>query len=171
MKAPLVATAALVLLLAGCASPTPAATPAPSASAPAAPASALLPGVGPALTAAEAQEEGVRLADELQSLVDAIINVDDKSQLVPADGDTAAYYGVYRTLSLQVAADPLVMGAQLASVLEQSGWSLYESTTENGQFLAALSSGDTGWFAIIGGDDSVEGQSVVTFQIASPDIL
>ena len=159
----------LVMALAGCTSavePEQTALPAPSATAVA----GLLPATGPELTEAEATAEGTRLADALQALIDGILNVDDNSQLVPGDAETAAYYGVFRTISLEAAADPLIMGAQLSSILEQSGWTLYETTNDDGQFLAALSSGETGWFALVGGDATVEGQSVVTFQIASPDL-
>lgn len=172
MKA--VAVLVLVVSLAGCsAAPKPApapATSAPATSAPAAQSGGLLPAVGPIVTAETASAEGTRLAESLQTLIDGIVNVNDNSQLVPADAETAAYYAVYRTLSLETAADPLIMGAQLTTVLQDSGWQLYETTNLDGQYLAALSSGETGWFALIGGDASVEGQSVVTFQIASPDI-
>lgn len=165
------AVAALVLALTGCS--TSVVEPTPSASAPAfAPVAELLPVDLDGVSAETTQVEGTRLADALQALIDGIINVDDKSQVVPADGDTAEYYAVYRTISLDPAADPLIMGAQLTSILQESGWELYETTNQDGQYLAALSAGgdDEPWFALIGGDATVEGQSVVTFQIAGPDI-
>ena len=164
-----IALGILVLLaLTGCTASTPTA---PTASETAAPTdTSLLPATIDPLTAEAAQVEGTRVADGLQALIEGIVYVDDNSALVPADGDTASYYAVYRTITLENGVDPLIMGAQLTTILEQSGWSIYETTNEEGQYLSALSSGDSGWFALVGGDATVDGQPVVTFQIASPDI-
>ena len=168
---------ALLLVLTGCTTEAPAApsTPDPTesatAGAPADPGS-LLPATLTVITGETAQAEGTRVADGLQALIEGVVYTDDKSALVPPDpnSDAASFYAVYRTITLENGVDPLVMGAQLTSVLEQSGWSIYETTNENGTYLSALSSGDSGWFALVGGDATVDGQPVVTFQIASPDI-
>ena len=159
----------LALGLAGCTAETPA--PEPTTPASTAPAdTTLLPVTVDPATAEALQVEGTRVADGLQALMEGILYVDDNSAVAPGDAETASYYAVYRTITLEAAVDPLIMSAQLTTILEQSGWSIYETTNEGGQYLSALSSGDSGWFALIGGDATVDGQPVVTFQIASPDI-
>jgi len=163
-----VAALAILLALTGCTATTPT-TPVPSeTSAPTD--TTLLPATLELVSAEAAQAEGTRVADGLQALIEGIVYVDDNSEVVPGDAETASYYAVYRTITLENGVDPLIMSAQLTTILEQSGWSIYETTNEDGQYLSALSSGDSGWFALIGGDATVEGQPVVTFQIASPDI-
>lgn len=123
---------------------------------------------------ASATVEATRLADALQALIDSdtIINVDDKSQLAPAQDDLPAYYVAFRTYTLDPSIDPLVLAETLTGVLEQSGWIKEQSTTEGGIYVAALSGGteDSPWFMLVGGDATVDGQSVVTIQLASPDI-
>lgn len=134
----------------------------------------LQPEALPVVTEATAQAEGARLADAVQALIDpaTVLNVDDASQLAPAEDDLAAYWVVYRTLTLDISVDPLTLAETMTSVLDDSGWEVYESVNEGGTFVAALSGGpvETPWFALVGGDASVEGQSVFTLQIASPDI-
>ena len=164
-----VAALAILLALTGCTAGT-TATPEPTTTAAAPIDTTLLPATLELVSAEAAQAEGTRVADGLQALIEGIVYVDDNSAVVPADGETASYYAVYRTITLENGVDPLIMSAQLTTILEQSGWSIYETTNEDGQYLSALSSGDSGWFALIGGDATVEGQPVVTFQIASPDI-
>ena len=164
-----VASFALLLALTGCTASAPT-TPTATQTAAAPTDTTLLPATLELVSAEAAQSEGTRVADGLQALIEGIVYVDDNSAVVPADEQTASYYAVYRTITLENGVDPLIMSAQLTTILEQSGWSIYETTNEDGQYLSALSSGDSGWFALIGGDDTVEGQPVVTFQIASPDI-
>ena len=135
---------------------------------------ALVPLTLDVVTAETASVEGTRLGDAVQALIDpaTIVNVDDKSQVSPAQGELPAYYVVFRTITLDPSVDCLTLAETLATVLGKSGWSLEQSTNEGGIYLAALAGGaDSSWFTLIGGDASVEGQSVVTFQIASPDIV
>jgi hypothetical protein len=174
MRLRLLAAAALVLALAGCTSTdvTPAPTPTQTA------ASILDPDLVPmalgVVTADNAAVEGARLGDALEELIapESIVNTSDASQVAPAVDDLPAYYVVYRTYSLDPAVDSLALAQTIVAIMLKSGWTSYEETNENGQYLAALSGGpaDAPWFALIGGDASIAGQSVVTFQIASPDI-
>lgn len=154
----------LVLALAGCT-----ATPAPVATTSAPPLiQAVVPVVPDTLDATTAEAETVRLADAIQTLVTDIVYVDDHSQLNEATDDTAAYYGVIRTITVDAATDPVVLAQSIAGVLAASGWTTDESTTDTGLSLDALDS--SGWFLLLGGDATVEGQSVVTLQLASPDL-
>ena len=125
-------------------------------------------------SAASAGAEAARLADAMQALIESstILNVDDQSQLAPVDDDIAAYYVAFRSISLDPSVDCLVLAETISGVLEQSGWSTYESTNEAGVYVSALAGGteESSWFVLIGGDASVEGQSIVTIQIASPDV-
>jgi len=166
----------VVLALAGCA-PTNS-LPTPSLTPPAASEDLLNPALQPhpldVVTTEAASAEGTRLGDALQELIDPamILHVDDKSQVAPAQDDLPAYYVVYRTISLDPSVDCLTLAETLATVLSKSGWSTEQSTNENGVYLAALAGGaESTWFTLIGGDASVDGQSVLTFQIASPDIV
>ena len=166
----------LALALAGCAPadslPTPSLTP------PATSQDLLNPALAPltldVVTAESASVEGTRLGDALQALIDpaTIVNVDDKSQVAPAQDDLPAYYVVFRTITLDPSVDCLTLAETLATVLGKSGWSLEQSSNEDGIYLAALAGGsESSWFTLLGGDASKEGQSVLTFQIASPDIV
>ena len=178
MRTRLLASTALVLALAGC---TPADTtpmPLPTPTLTAAPSTILNPDLVPmslgVVTEENASAEGNRIADALEALIDpaSIINVSDASQLAPAADDLPPYYVVYRTYTLDPSVDPLTLAPTIAAILLQSGWTSYDETNEGGQYLTALSGGqvDAPWFALVGGDASVEGQSVITFQIASPDV-
>lgn len=175
MHSRLIVSAALVLALVGC---TPAAeTPAPVPTTSAAP-TILNPDLVPmslgVVTAENAAAEGNRLGDALEALIDAnvIVNISDASQLAPAEDDVAPYYVVYRTYTLSPDVDPLALAQTITAIMRKSGWTVYEESNDNGLYLAPLSSGtaEVSWFALVGGDASVAGQSVVTFQIASPDI-
>ena len=177
MRLRLLASAALVLALAGCTTPA-AETPMPTPTLTAAPSTVLNPDLVPmalgVVTEQNAAAEGNRIADALAALIEptAIINVSDGSQLAPAADDLPPYYVVYRTYSLDPSVDALTLAQTIVAIQLQSGWTSYEETNESGQYLAALSGGpaEAPWFALVGGDASVAGQSVITFQIASPDI-
>ena len=127
------------------------------------------------VTAERASVEAKRIGDALQALIDpaTILHVEDASQVAPAQDDLPAYYVVYRTISLDSSVDCLTLAETLATVLSQSGWVTEQSTNEDGIYLAALSGGTEAapWFTLVGGDASKEGESVITFQIASPDIV
>jgi hypothetical protein len=166
--------AIIALSLVGCtatdAPPTPSLTP---------PAALLNPELQPlalsAVTAETTRVEGTRIGDALQALIDPalILNVDDKSQVVPVDDDLPAYYAVFRTISFDTSVDCLALAETLATVLGQSGWVIEQSTNQDGIYVAAISGGtaDAPWFILLGGDASQVDQSVVTVQIASPDIV
>jgi hypothetical protein len=165
-----IAAVLVVLALAGC---TDAATPAPTptATATAAPIDeAVVPVVPQTLDATTAEAETVRLADEVQALIgnSNIVHVDDHAQVVDATDDAAAYYGVIRTVTLEETTDPIFLASTMVAVLEASGWEEAQHTDEGGIVLTAL--GSSGWFLLVGGDASVEGQSVITIQLASPDL-
>ena len=121
-----------------------------------------------------AKAEATRLADAMQALIESsmILNIDDQSQLAPADDDIAAYYIAFRNVSLDPSVDCQVLAETISGVLEQSGWTSYDSTNEGGIYIAALTGGteESSWFVVISGDASVEGQSLVTIQLASPDV-
>lgn len=165
-----------ILALAGCAPanslPTPSLTPLATSDELLNP--ALQPLTLDTVTAETASVEGTRIGDALQALIDPamIVHVDDKSQVAPAQDEIPAYYVVFRTITLDPSVDCLTLAETLASVLGKSGWSLEQSSNEDGVYLAALAGGAEGtWFTLLGGDASQEGQSVLTFQIASPDIV
>lgn len=126
-------------------------------------------------SAATAGPETVRVADEVQSLIDPsdIVHVDDHAQEVPADADGAAYFGVIRTLTLTPTVDPIAQARTIGAGLKAAGWVERDVVDEEGSYFAALSSvakGKKSWFIVVGGDTSVAGQSVVSVQLASPDL-
>lgn len=183
MRAVIVAAAlAGVLALAGCASsssparsaaPSPA-NPTPAASAPVTP-TAVTPVVPDHLTEASAGTETTRIADAIQALIDpaVVVHVDDHAQLVDRADGKGRYFGVLRTLTLDPATDPVAISAAIVATLKSSGWLSRNSSTVGGVSVNALTS-DTAaasaWFVVIGGDASMRGESVVSLQLASPDI-
>jgi hypothetical protein len=158
----------LVLALAGC---TSAVTPAPTPTATAAPVDVdVVPVVPETLDESTAEAETVRIADQVQALIgnSNIVHVDDHAQVVEATDDAAAYYGVIRTVTIEQLTDPIILASTMVAVLEASGWVEAQHTDEGGIVLTAL--GSEGWFLLVGGDSSVAGQSVITIQLASPDL-
>jgi hypothetical protein len=178
------------LAVTGCAAPgspssassTPASTPAaaPSATSPATPPSAsvagpLTPVVPQPLTEASVSAETSRLADAIQALVDPafVVNVDDHSQIVDKTDGTGRYFGVIRTLTLQPKTDAGAAATTIVTALQAAGWSTRKMPEEGKASVAALTSGPdpaAAWFAIVGADASVAGESVLSIQLASPDI-
>jgi hypothetical protein len=177
--AALLALAALVAL-AGCtadtAAPTSTATSSatPSATATATGDPNLLPVVPASLTEATTGVETVRIADAIVALFDPaiVLGTDDHAQLVPATTDASAYYGVIRTITLDPTTDAVALAGAIVDALEAAGWTKHEGSAADGVYLGALSSADdsTAWFVIIGGDTSVEGESVLSLQVAGPDL-
>ena len=126
-------------------------------------------------SAGSAGIETARIADAVQALLPPsdIVNVDDHAQEVPADKEGAGYYGVIRTITLTATVDPVTRARAITSELLSAGWVERQTADEPGSYFAALSSEATGtesWFIVIGGDTSVPGQSVVTLQLASPEL-
>lgn len=169
------AVLALALVLTGCTASTPApsgtdaaatSTPTPTEAA----VKDLVPVVPDALTAETAETETTRVADAIEALIDAslIIHVDQHEQLVPATDEAGEYYGILRTITLEQPTDPIDLATTIAAVMTASGWQTAESTNDGGISLHAL--GQSGWFVLVGGDSTVEGQSVLTLQVASPDL-
>ncbi|MES2171588.1 MAG: hypothetical protein V4479_12850 [Actinomycetota bacterium] len=161
----------LVLALAGCTA-APAATPGPTVTAKL---DKQLIAVMPAtLDATTAQTETVRLADAIQALIpaDLVLHTDDHSQLVARTDGPGHYYAVLRAISLQTATDPIAYAKALVASLIRAGW--VERTTSDGttDYLTALQSSRSNapWIVLVGGDSSVTDQSVISLQLASPDL-
>jgi len=168
-----VSVALAALLLTGCTpkpvsssgpSPTPSATIADPA---------LRPTISPPLTAASAQKETERLADAIDDLIipSSIVYVDNHSVLVTNTGKSGDAWGVLRTITLTPTTDPSQVAQSLVAVMEHSGWVLLHNTTDTGTTVIALASGTetkASWYALVSGDASKVGQSVVTVQLESP---
>jgi len=126
-------------------------------------------------TAASAESETVRVADAVEALLDPsdIVHVDDHAQEVPAQEDSAAYYGVIRTITLSPTVDPMAKAKAIEIALKADGWIERTVADEDGSYFAALASvalSAESWFILVGGDTSVAGQSVITLQLASPGL-
>jgi hypothetical protein len=121
-----------------------------------------------------ATTEGKRLADAVQGLIPSseLLYVDDHDQLTAASGGDAAFYGIARVISLEPADDPRAMAASMIQTLEASGWTVTRTTDDDGLTLTALvaTSGGQRWLILLGSDTTVEGQSVINLQLASPDL-
>lgn len=135
----------------------------------------LQPAVPSKLTAATAKTATVNLANELDSLVAStdVVYVDDHSKLVAATPTAGSYYGVLRTISVSPGLDPVEQATAMEKLLVAAGWIERETDSPTSKYLAALSSSSdpsTAWFLLLGGDNSVPKQPVITVQLASPDI-
>lgn len=121
------------------------------------------------------QKETVRVAGAIQALIPLsnILYVDDHSQLVTASESTNQYYGVLRTVTLVATNDPIAQARLIVTQLQGAGWIERQTSDTDGNFFVALSSDEDSaksWFVIVGGDTSVAKQSVVTLQVASPNL-
>lgn len=126
-------------------------------------------------TDVSAQAETTRVADAIQALVDPalIVKVDDHSQLRDKTETDGHYYGILRTITLDPAADPVAIATAMVTSLEPSGWMTLETSNKGGIFINAMTSGTeeaSAWFVVVGADASVPGESVLSIQLASPDI-
>ncbi len=163
------------LLLAGCTAAGPTVTTAAPTASPTIADTALRPVYTPPLTQDSAKAETERLADAIDALIlpTSIQYVSNASQLIPASGKTPASWGVLREINLVPSTDPSQVAQSLVAVLEHSGWVLLHNTTDTGTEVIALASGTktkAAWYALISGDASKVGQSVVTVQLESPAI-
>ncbi|WP_165067628.1 hypothetical protein [Marisediminicola senii] len=121
-----------------------------------------------------AQTETTRVGDRIAGLVAVagLLNDDDYSQEVEAVAD-GRYWGIIHTITLDPSVDSAAQAESVVATLDEAGWITRESTDTGESTLTALSSSeqsDQSWFLVIGADLSVEGQSVVTVQLASPNI-
>ncbi|GAB3124951.1 hypothetical protein [Glaciibacter psychrotolerans] len=147
---------------------------APTATTPATP-SALTPVTPDPLTDASAATEAVRLADAIQALIpaDAIVHVDDHTQLVDKGAGSSPYFGIIRTITTTPETDATATAAGMVASLVSSGWISRESSTNDGTTLDALNSSTdsaTSWFVIVGADTTDAKAPLITLQLASPDI-
>jgi hypothetical protein len=117
--------------------------------------------------------ETVRIADEIQELIDpsTILNVDDHPEVLAAEDGTSSYYGVLRLVSITEGTEPTLLAKVLVAQLGAAGWTeVNTEDTEGSYFVALTSSGSEAdaWFLLIGGDTSEEGFPAITIQLASP---
>lgn len=170
----ILAAAVLGLALVGCTPPAPTPTPSTSASIPADP--ALKTTYQADFSAATAEAETKRIADEIVSLLPAssVVHVDTKSQVTAATAESASYYGLLRIISLNPAIDPVKITKTLVQKIAASGWVIQGSKDDvSGLHLVDLTSNakpNISWFLELSGDPRVEGQSVIQLQLASPDL-
>ena len=165
----------VALTLAACSSP--ATIPTPSLTPPSSSESLLNPElqarpISP-VTEESAHAEASRLADALLALIDpaTIVSVEEATQLAPAQDDLASYFMLARTITMDSSVDCLTLAETITGVMEQSGWSVYDSANGDTTYRADLTGGSEAapWFAVIGAD-TTDGRSIVTVQIASADI-
>lgn len=172
------------LVLTGCASSSgpvgrepaasaPAPAPAPEATAPAA--IEVVPVLPGQLTLDAMTAESTRIADAIQALIDPvlILNVDDHSELIEASTGDGRYFGIIRTITLDPSADAVATATGMVATMHSSGWLDAETMEQSGMYVSrAVSSSNpaSAWFAVIGGDASVPGESAISLQLASPDI-
>ena len=157
--------------------PAPSESPAPSQGARDSP---LLPVYPDPFTAETVAAESNRVGDLLVGFVDAsesgapnVVNDDAIAQVVPADESGGSYFGVLHTLTLDPSVDATTQVEALRSALVDGGWSEQEVTDTPAQYLLAFTSDpDTprSWFLVVGADRSEPEQSVVSIQLASPDL-
>lgn len=126
-------------------------------------------------TAETAATETVRVADEIQALIDpsTILNVDDHPELLDSTDGGTQYYGVLRLVSIAEDTDPTLLARVLVSQLVAAGWTEVNTEDTDGSYFVALASSDSeseSWFLLLGGDTSEEGFPAITVQLASPTI-
>ena len=161
-----------ILALTGCTA-TPSAAPTPSASVISDP--ALVTVFPNDYTAATAQAETVRVADEIVALLPAsvVIHVDSVAKLNPATANAGANFGVLRIISLKPAVDPVAIAKTMVQKIEASGWSQRQASDVSGVHLVTLTSNakpNISWLLQLSGDPRVTGQSVIQLQLISPDL-
>jgi hypothetical protein len=161
--------------LAGCASGTSTTLPSPTPTASVAPDPALKSRFPSSFTAGTAQAESLRLADAIGALLPAniVVHVASTDQLVPATTGAGSYYGVLRHITIDPTVDPVLVAKSIAQRLVASGWSQLQAQDQSSVHIVTLSSGSdakTSWFLVLSGDPRVPNQSVVSLQMASPDL-
>jgi hypothetical protein len=124
---------------------------------------------------AAAAEETVRIADEIQDLIDpsTILNVDDHPEVLATEDGASSYYGVLRLVSITEGTEPTLLAKVLVAQLGAAGWTEVNTEDTEGSYFVALTSSDTeseAWFLLLGGDTSEEGFPAITVQLASPTL-
>jgi hypothetical protein len=119
--------------------------------------------------------ETVRIADEIQDLIDpsTILNVDDHPEVLATEDGTSSYYGVLRLVSITEGTEPTLLAKVLVAQLGAAGWTEVNTEDTEGSYFVALTSSNSeadAWFLLIGGDTSEEGFPAVTIQLASPTL-
>ena len=137
--------------------------------------SPLRPVMPDTLTGDTAETEATRLADSIQAMINPsdILFVDDHAQLVEETESGSPYYGILRTINLDASVDPVDLARDIVGQLTFADWEQREETDTEGSFFVAMTSGDSTdatWVVLLGGDSTVEDQSVITLQLASPDL-
>lgn len=147
------------------------ASPAPTATSTKAAVPALTAVVPTTLTATSAKKETERIATAIEALLDPsdIVHIDKHAQVVKDTESTGSFYGSLLTLTLSSSIEPVAQAKDIVSTMKASGWAVNQTQDEAGVYLSALTSA-AGWFVLVGGDSSNESQSVVTLQLASPDL-
>ena len=173
----------VLVVVVGCTSVSPepsassSASPSPSASA--SPSAAVDPALVPVYpsewTVDTAGAETTRIGAAIVASIDPqiIVNDDVYALPVPATADAAASFGVLHTITLTPTTDAAEQVEFIVEKLTGSGWSGRDASETGGVTLVALVSGAEparAWFALVGADASVPGQSVVTVRVASPDL-
>ena len=163
---------AVVLALAGCSFAPAAVSPSPSASAAA---SGLLPEYATDFTVAAAQAETEKLAKRIVGQIarTSVLHDDIHSVDVPAAKTAGHYGGVLHTLTLEPNLAPVDQAQAVVVALESAGWLVGGISNTGTSYTAPLISDanrNKAWIVAIGADSSVAGQSVVTIQLASPNI-
>lgn len=126
-------------------------------------------------TADTAATETVRVADEIQALVDpsTILNVDDHPELLDSEDGAGQYYGVLRLISITEDTDPTLLARVMVAQLVAAGWTEVNTEDTDGSYFVALASSANeadSWFLLLGGDTSEEGYPAITLQLASPTL-
>ncbi|WP_394771222.1 hypothetical protein [Lacisediminihabitans sp.] len=173
----LAAAVGVAIALAGC-TPTaapPSGSPSPSPSSSTVAASPLRPVFPDPFDATSAAKESSRIGDAIEATVPtaSIVYVDKHDQLVAATAKAPSYFGVLRAITLSPSLDPVATAGSIVTKLKAAGWMQLSSKDTGGVHLVTLSSGTLAgesWFAVVSGDPSTAGQSVVVVQLASPDL-
>jgi hypothetical protein len=79
------------------------------------------------------------------------------------------FWAGLRTITLSPQVDPLVEAQLVVAVLADSGWTITREDSQDGLESTALAT-EEGWLLVVQGDATVEGQSVLALQLASPDL-
>lgn len=171
----LITAVGVAIALAGCTQTVTAPSRSPSPSSSSVASSPLRPVFPDPFDATSAGTESTRLGDAIEAAVPtaSVVYVDKHDQLVAATAKAPSYFGVLRAITLSPSIDPVATAGSIVTKLKAAGWMQLSSKDTGGVHLVTLSSGSLAsesWFAVVSGDPSTPGQSVVVVQLASPDL-